>query len=210
MVPALFFNAARPQLQMERDDPEALKRAANGAISRAQLATMKANGSAASNAMTGSAAPAAGLRPTDGAAPKLGLSEAEGASLQRPGPLSPVPTRCSASNCTCPRLGITDSIWSAVHKTDSFGYGSLHACADALAAIDFSITEDSLEQPPAAEKLPPGAPGLAKMTVVVTEEDGQRVRRTLHDLTARLLGVDTPPLPSIRERRKLALQYAQV
>lgn len=76
--------------------------------------------------------------------------------------------------------------------------------------IDFSIGEDSLEQPAAAGKLPPGAPGLAKITLVVTEEGGERVRLTLHDITARLLGVDTPLLPSITERRKLALEYAEV
>ena len=76
--------------------------------------------------------------------------------------------------------------------------------------IDFSIGEDSLEQPAAARKLPPGAPGLAKITLVVTEEGGERVRLTLHDITARLLGVGTPLLPSITERRKLALEYAEV
>ena len=80
----------------------------------------------------------------------------------------------------------------------------------AAPAIDFSITEESLEQPPLGEAVPPGAPGLAKITLVVTEEDGQRVRRTLHDLTARVLGVDTPHLPSIQERKNLALNYAQV
>ena len=77
-------------------------------------------------------------------------------------------------------------------------------------AIDFSIMEGSPEDLAAAEKLPPGAPGLAKILLVVTDEKGHHVRLTLHDITARLLGVETPVLPSIRERKKLALEYAQV
>ena len=86
-------------------------------------------------------------------------------------------------------------------------------CADAPAANDFSVTEEGLPQPPPAEKPPAAAPRLAKVTLVVTEEDGGarvRVRRTLHDIIARQLGVDTPPLPSIRRRRKLALEIAEV
>ena len=74
--------------------------------------------------------------------------------------------------------------------------------------IDFSIREGSPEG--LVEKLPPGAPGLAKILLVVTDEGGHHVRRTLHDITARLLGVEMPWLPSIRERKKLALEYAQV
>lgn len=64
---------------MERDDPEALKRAANAAISRAQFAAMKANGSAASNAVIGSAALDAEMGRATAHDPSL--SEAEGAFL---------------------------------------------------------------------------------------------------------------------------------
>lgn len=59
---------------MERDDPEALKRAANAAIARAQFAAMRANGSAAPAAIGSGIATSCNLK----------LLEAEGVSFHPP------------------------------------------------------------------------------------------------------------------------------
>lgn len=197
---------------MERDDPEALRRVANAAISRAQFAAMKANGSAASCVVNGSAAPDAAFGSSAVASCDPRLSEAEGATCIH---LAAVLSGHMPFAMHLLALVLVERHWRvrvewcAGNCTPPIN-NRLPAYADVPVAIDFSITEDSLEQPPPAEKVPPGAPGLAKITLIVTEEDGQRVRRTLHDLTARLLGVETPPLPSIRQRKKLALECAQV